>query len=141
MKKYFRLLTEYRAATEQKCRVTNFSKGSRKVVRLYVTQAANFIVLNHSCGPEYNEVVSELTTVLPPALKDQQLLGNVDNVETLRGHNPVSYPPNRNGFKSCTEQNFFMGNIEQYRTKENVVKTEKCDQSGEDLTSMEAGHQ
>ena len=34
-----------------------------------------------------------------------------------------------------------MGNIEQYRTKENVVKTEKCDQSGEDLTTMEAGNQ
>ena len=34
-----------------------------------------------------------------------------------------------------------MGNIEQYRIKKNVVKTEKCDQSGEDLTSMEAGNQ
>ena len=92
----------------------------------------------NKCGPESSKLISELTKALSAVT--EQLVALRTDVDVLKTqcYNPVSYAPNRCGYKSCIEQNIrqcqhcFKCGASGNRGKD--CENKKPDQSGEDLT-------
>lgn len=70
-------------------------------------QAVNlaFQTYKNICCPESSKVVSELIKALSPVIGQLAVLRKYVDVLKTQGCNPVRYPPNRCGYKSCIEQN------------------------------------
>lgn len=94
-----------KAEADERKRARSFSKRSIKKGNHAGSEFGFSDFEKNICCPESSKVVSELIKALSPVIGQLAVLRKYVDVLKTQGCNPVRYPPNRCGYKSCIEQN------------------------------------